>query len=146
MRRRSTVVGVTGLALAAAAILAAHALGAGSGPVCPRSTDANWNPYDGTVAQARACGLTVYPLTATTVLPDRGTRYVYQGPGHTTITRKAPPPGFNPLSASAAELALYSLPPEPPVTNPIARTHWLTEVKSIKTWVPPTFFLYTSAG
>jgi hypothetical protein len=146
MRRRWTLVGVTGLALAAAAILAAHGLEADSGPVCPRSTDANWNPYDGTVAQARACGLTVHPLTATTTLPDGGTRYVYQGSGNKPITLNAPPQGFDPLSASAAELPLYGLPPEPPVTNPIARAHWLIEVKSIKTWVPPNSFLYTAAG
>jgi|HubBroStandDraft_6_1064221.scaffolds.fasta_scaffold00015_38 hypothetical protein len=146
MRLRATLVGITGLALAGAAILAAHGLGVGSGPVCPRSTGANWNPYDGTAAEAQACDLTVYPLTGTTMLPDGGTRYVYQGPGNKTITETAPPPGFNPLKVSAAELALYGLPPEPPVNNPIARAHWLTEVESIKSWVTPTSFLYTATG
>lgn len=110
------------------------------------STNANWNPYDGTAAQARACGLTVYPLITTIVLPDGGTRYVYQGPGNNPITENAPPAGFNAVSATAAERALYGIPPEPPVTNPIAHAHWLVEIDSIKSWVPPPSFLYVAAG
>jgi hypothetical protein len=125
MSRRSTVIALTGLVLAAAIVLAVHGLLPGVGTVCPRSTDANWNPYDGTAAQAKACGLTVYPLTTTTALADGGARYVYQGPGNNPITENVPPAGFNPLKASATELALYGLSPEPPATNPIARAHWL---------------------
>jgi hypothetical protein len=146
MKRRSILVAVVGVALAAAVVLAVHGFAAGSGTVCPRATDPNWNPYDGTQAQAVACGLTVYPLTDTTVLPDGGTLYVYQGPGGKRMTQTIPPKGLDLLNASAAELATYGLPPEPPVTKPIPRAHWLTEVGSIKSWVTPPPFLYSVPG
>jgi hypothetical protein len=145
-RRRSTLVAVIGLVLAAAVIVSVHALGAGSETVCPRTADPNWNPYDGTIAQAEACGLTVYPLTSTKVMPDGGTLYVYQGPKGAPITQTVPPKGLNLLTASATELAVYGLPAEPPVTNPIARAHWIREVGSMKSWVSPPPFLYSTPG
>jgi hypothetical protein len=146
MRRWSILVAVIGLALAAAVIVSVHAFGAGSETVCPRAANPNWNPYDGTVAQAEACGLTVSPLTSTKVMPDGGTVYVYQGPEGAPIVQTVPPKGLNLLTASAAELALYGLTPEPLATNPIARAHWIREVGSIKSSVSPPPFLYSTSG
>jgi hypothetical protein len=114
--------------------------------VCPRSTDPNWDPYDGTAAQATACGLTVYPLIKTITLPDGGTSYVYQDPSGTTSTENVPPKGFNALDASPSERALYGIPPEPPAGNSVAHAHWLMEVGSIKSFVQPPPFLYSVPG
>lgn len=114
--------------------------------MCPYSTDPNWNPFDGTAAQATACGLTVYPLIRTTTLPDGGTSYVYQDGSGTTSTENVPPKGFNALDASPSERALYGIPPQPPSSNSIAYAHWLTEVGGIKTFVQPPPFLYSVPG
>lgn len=146
MRRRWILGGASGLLLAAAVGVAVHGIAAGSGVVCPYSTDPNWNPFDGTAAQATACGLTVYPLIRTTTLPDGGTSYVYQDGSGTTSTENVPPKGFNALDASPSERALYGIPPQPPSSNSIAYAHWLTEVGGIKTFVQPPPFLYSVPG
>jgi hypothetical protein len=137
-----------GLLLVALVVGAIYTIGVGTVVVCPRSTNPNWDPYDGTVAQARACGLTVYPLVSTTKLPDGGSRFTYQGPNGTTSTEDIPPAGFNALDASPSERALYDIPPEPPASNTIAHAHWLTEVESIKStsFLSPTPFLYSVPG
>jgi hypothetical protein len=144
--RRVALVAAVGVAAVVALVLAVRGFSAGPGPACPRTTNPNWNPYDGTAAQARACGLTVYPLTSTTTLPDGGRQYVYQGPDNAPITQDIPPAGFNAVTASAAERALYGLPPEPPASNPIARAHWVREIEGMKSWVPATSFVYSTPG
>jgi hypothetical protein len=146
MSRPWFLVSVCGLLLAAVVIVAVHSIGAGSGVVCPRSTDPNWNPYDGTAAQAKACGLTVYPLISTTKLPDGGTSYVYQESGGTTSTENVPPKGFNALEANPSERALYGIPSEPPSSNSAAYAHWLMEVGGIKSSAQPPPFLYSVPG
>jgi hypothetical protein len=146
VRRRWILGSATGLLLTAAVIVAVHSVAAGSGVVCPRSTDPNWNPYDGTAAQATACGLTVYPLIRTTPLPDGGTRYVYQEPSDTTTTENVPPAGFNALDATPAERVLYGIPSEPAASNSVAHAHWLAEVGSMKHWVRAPPFLYSVPG
>jgi hypothetical protein len=137
-----------GLLLVALVVVAIYKIGVGTVVVCPESANPNWDPYDGTAAQATACGLTVYPLVSTTRLPDGGSRFTYQGPNGTTTDEDIPPAGFNALDASPAERALYGIPPEPPVGNAIAHAHWLTEVQGIKatSFEPPTPFLYSVPG
>jgi hypothetical protein len=146
VRRRWILGSATGLILAAAVTVTLHGVAAGNGVVCPRSTDPNWNPYDGTAAQATACGLTVYPLIRTTTLADGGTSYVYQEPSGTITTENLPPAGFNALDASPAERALYGIPPEPASSNSEAHAHWLAEVGSMKSFVQPPPFLYSTPG
>jgi hypothetical protein len=143
VRRRWILGSATALILAAAVTIAVHGIAAGSGVVCPGATDPNWNPYDGTAAQATACGLTVDPLIRTTPLPDGGTRYVYQEPSGTTTTEDLPPAGFSALDASPAERALYGIPAEPAASNSIAYAHWFAEVEHMKSFVQPPPFLYS---
>lgn len=145
-KRLAAVVAIAGVTLAAVVLLTLRGVGTGVTTACPAATDANWNPYDGTAAQATACGLIVYPLTAVTTLPDGGHRYTYQEPGNVATYRDIPPLGFNALTASAAERALYGLPPKPPTSNSIALAHWVSEMSGIKTWVPPTSFEYSVPG
>jgi hypothetical protein len=146
VRRRWILGSAAGLLLTAAVIVVVHGIAAGNGVVCPRSTNPNWNPYDGTAAQATACGLTVYPLIRTTALPDGGMSYVYQEASGTTTTENIPPKGFNALDATPSERALYGIPAEPPAGNSVAHAHWLMEVGGIKSFVQPPPFLYSVPG
>lgn len=59
------------------------------------------------------------PVTPTSVepLPGGGSAYNYSING-TTVTFPVPPAGFNPLTASAAQLAEYGFQPQPPVDSP----------------------------
>jgi hypothetical protein len=54
------------------------------------------------------------------------------------IIRPPPPPGFNPLSASDAELALHGFPPKPDASkHPEAYAYWSKLVSTAKTRIAP---------
>lgn len=50
-----------------------------------------------------------------------------------------PPPGFNPVTASDAQLEAYGFPPRPPGASPSSPAYqaWLTAVEHAETLVPP---------
>jgi hypothetical protein len=68
-----------------------------------------YNPFAKSTATLRACGDAVYPLQRAGSLAGGGKSYTYSVNG-TTITYDVPPPGFNPLKASDAQLQEYNLP------------------------------------
>jgi hypothetical protein len=91
-----------------------------------------------------ACGVQQFPLLSTSTLPDGGTAYNYEIYGQ-AVQYLTPPPSFDPLSASASQLATYGL-YKP--TTPAALSAWETEHASLH-WVAPTPFVVagsTTAG
>ena len=68
-----------------------------------------YNPFTKSTAALRQCGDTIYPLQHVGSLTGGGKSYTYPVSG-TTITYDVPPPGFNPLKASDAQLQEYNLP------------------------------------
>ncbi len=67
-----------------------------------------FDPYQQPAAVDRSCGLIVYPLVKVKHLRDGGRIYVYGDPGRTE--EPIPPPSFDPLTASDAELTRYGFP------------------------------------
>jgi len=88
---------VTGIGLAGAA-----------GPSC----DSSFDPYTVSDAVLQACGIQKFALQSVETLPDGGKAYVYQIDGDVR-TYKVPPPRFDALNATAAQLAEYDFPPRP---------------------------------
>ncbi len=86
----------------------------------------------------RACGITYYPIESVVRLWDGGTKTTYATPGVSTSVL-VPPKGFDAAKASAAELALYGIPPEPPLSSP-ARAMWLQMVNNMH-WAPAPKYL-----
>jgi len=71
--------------------------------------------------------ISVGPWASAQTAPQPGTSQPYFNP--------APPPGFDPVSASDADLRTYGFPPRPPLTS-AAYPSWIWIVSSAKTRVP----------
>src|SRR5437016_1831107 len=78
-------------------------------PGCPSSLDL----YTASPRLLAACGVKSFPLREVRTLPDGGKEYSYLLDG-VPVTQRLPPPSFDARTASAAELARYGIPPEPP--------------------------------
>ena len=91
----------------------------------------------------RACGVVSYPIQSVVRLWDGGTRTTYTTPGGSTSVL-VPPKGFDAATASAAELALYGIPPEPPSSSP-AHAMWLQMVNNMH-WTPAPKYLQAIPG
>ena len=48
-----------------------------------------------------------------------------------------PPPGFNPVTGTAAQLQEYGFPPRPPVNNAGALAAWSSAMEKVKSVSPP---------
>jgi hypothetical protein len=95
-------------ALAAAVAASAAAAPAAVAADCRAVTD---SPYHVAPSALSACGGQAWPLLTVTTRPDGGKDYNYLVNDRPT-TVHAPPPGFDPLRASAAQLALWGVTPE----------------------------------
>jgi len=95
------------------------------------------DPYSLPVASLEACGMPVYPRTSVTSLPGGGTQYNYAVNG-TAVFFRAPPPGFEPLTATQAQLNEYGLPARP--TDPSASARWSAMMQNLH-FVPPPPYL-----
>jgi hypothetical protein len=122
LRKQACVIGAAGSAALLAPLLgtpAAHA----TVPDPGRATRPA--PSTKVTCAPKAAAATPGPTSPlpTTVehLGDGGTVYRYQLGSH-LLSFPVPPAGFNPLNASAAELAQYGLPLQP--ANPKARAQW----------------------
>ncbi len=94
-------------------------------------------------ANLRACGVVSYPIKSVVLLWDGGTKTTYSTPGGSTAVL-VPPKGFDAATASAAELALYGIPPEPPLSSP-AYSMWLRMVNNVH-WTPAPKYLQAIPG
>jgi hypothetical protein len=142
MRSRKALLGLACAAVVFAATTTAIVIVA-TRASCPADGNPKWNVYAGTAAEAQACGYTTYPVVSITRLPDGGTQWTYQT-AHGPTDETVPPAGFNPRTASAAELARYGLPLAPATTSAIPYAHWLNMIDHIKSWVQPPPFLVSA--
>ncbi|MGA9775215.1 MAG: hypothetical protein WBU92_04770 [Candidatus Dormiibacterota bacterium] len=85
-----------------------------------------------------------YPITSVVRLWDGGTKAIYATPGGPTGVL-VPPGGFDAATASAAELALYGIPPEPPAADPTFRALWMKMVHNLH-WTPAPKYLQAIPG
>jgi hypothetical protein len=107
---------VGGVLLSSAAVLpgmvdasSAGAQQLSTAPDCASS----FQPYDYTAAALKACGIETSGLTAVAALAGGGSRYDYDLPSGAVLHLYLPPVGFDPLTASDAQLAEYMLPARP---------------------------------
>jgi hypothetical protein len=101
-------------------------------PGCPSTLDLS----TASPRSLDACGVKSFPLRAVTGLPDGGKEYSYLLDG-VPVTQRLPPPGFDARTASAAELARYGIPPEPPASAGAARAKWQSMASNIHFVTPP---------
>ena len=71
-------------------------------------------------------------LAVVTHNPDGSTVYHWTGDG-TWSDQTVPAPGFNPLTATKAELIANGFPPRPPSDNPVALKAWEVAMEHAKT-------------
>src|SRR6266567_8612708 len=77
----------------------------------PSYCSSSFDPYQASAAVLAACGMTKTPAQIT-ANSDGSTTYRYDVDG-TVATSVIPPSGFDPDTASAADLARYSYPHQP---------------------------------
>lgn len=92
------------------------------------------DPYTLTTSVLNACGFHRFSRLGVNNLPGGGREYVYIVAGART-TIPVPPAGFNPLTASARQLAEYSLPQRPRI--PALLTAWREKMAKLRPVVPP---------
>ena len=129
----ATMAAAIGLASAASAHAATLA-------ICDQSYD----PYKASQATLQACGNQQLPATITRNA-DGSTLYEYTMPGGGTIKSLLPPPDFNAATASAADLAKYGIPAEPPVTDAVAHEWWQKMVDNLHFVTPPAVLITGTA-
>jgi hypothetical protein len=136
-RHVSFLVAMSVGALAASSQAAAAAQPVDSPPANCRSS---FDVFHYSTAALRACGYRVYPLSAVKPLPGGGHAYVYNeySGGVTTVTDLIPPEGFNPSTASNAQLDEYGFPTRP--ADPHALAVWQQEMSGWKGAAAPQPF------
>jgi hypothetical protein len=78
----------------------------------PANCQGSFNPYSYTRAALSACSIPTYPASLSS-LPGGGVLYSYTGPNGLYSETIMPPAGFDPTTATAAQLAEYAYPPRP---------------------------------
>jgi hypothetical protein len=107
----------------------------------PHNCNSSFDPYAYTQAAVAACGYKTFPRTAVKALAGGGSGYDFDVNGH-TVEFLVPPAGFQPATATNAQLNEYGLPPRPTASTPLAR--WHTEMRNFKPASPPPAFLAES--
>lgn len=130
-------------ALAVAVALIAFSSWSGSGALRPAATAARSAPghvrvvgfSTAGVSSAASTGSLVTVRPTVTRLRGGGVETTYQLPDGQTMTTTTPSAGFNPLTASAAQLRQYGFPSRP--ANPSALRGWTTAMAAYRSDVPP---------
>lgn len=104
----------------------------------PLNCRASFNPYAQTQSALHACGFSTFARGAAHAMPGGGTSYDYQVLG-STVRHYVPPKGFQPDTASDAQLNEYGFPPRP--APGAARTRWESEMRGWKGMATPPPFL-----
>ncbi|MGH3156356.1 MAG: G1 family glutamic endopeptidase [Streptosporangiaceae bacterium] len=78
----------------------------------PASCLHSFNPYKASMSRVKSCGGLIYPLVRVRPLPGGGHIYSYDMNG-VMSTKREPPRGFRPLTATNAQLLRYGFPPRP---------------------------------
>jgi hypothetical protein len=100
------------------------------------------SPYGTAKSLLRSCGYSVYPLRKVVTNPDGSKTYVYNLNG-ARVTSTVPPPHFNPLKASNAQLKRYGLPPR----TVLGPAQWRKLMSHLSVPAPPrTMIAYTKTA
>jgi hypothetical protein len=109
----------------------------------PGDCNSSFDPYAYTQAAVNACGYTTFSRNAVNALAGGGSSYDYSVNG-SNVRFYVPPAGFDPSTATAAQLNEYAFPPRP--TDPAALAQWQTEMSNWKGAAsPPPFLTETHA-
>jgi hypothetical protein len=103
--------------------------------------NSSFDPYAYTQAAVSACGYRTFPLAAVNALPGGGSSYEYLVNG-APVRFYVPPKGFNPSTATAAELNEYGFPSRPTEATTLSR--WQTQMSAWKGAATPLPFLAES--
>ncbi len=110
-----------------------------TGAIQPQpNCQASFDPYAYSQQAVAACGYNTFALRGTHHLPKGGTSYDYLVHG-AKVQVLVPPKGFDPATATNAQLNEYGFPPRP--TSPSALALWTTEMRSWKGATPTAPFL-----
>lgn len=109
-----------------------------SGPGAPQSCHRPFEAYAVSKSFLIRCGDQIFPLRHIERLPGGGKAYIYDVNGVRSVTR-TPPPGFNPLTASASRLVEYGYPPKP--SGGQALRSWRTIVHNAHFITPPKYMV-----
>ena len=121
--------------LTAAAIVASGLVLAFNLPSTPsNATSPDQAPVTTNGTEESTCDPTPLPLESTSALSGGGTLYSYDLDGM-TLNAPVPPNGFQPLTASAAQLAEYDFPPRP--SSPADLATWQNEMSYATTPTVP---------
>lgn len=126
------------MALPSCCLLATPAVASAATPLAtaPRDCGASFDPYAYTASALAACpGIKTFALNTVSPLPGGGKSYEYNVDG-VPYTYFVPPAGFDPLTATDAQLREYAIPPRP--TNPALLSEWqLAVMKAQLVTLPP---------
>lgn len=141
-RRKNLASVVIACALATASIgtlsvLSAEAHAARSAAPC----DSPFDPYGYSSTALNACGMRTFPLEQSMPLPDGGHSYIYDVDGLRT-EYLVPPPGFDPRTASDAQLDTYGIPSRP--TDAADLPEWQADYGDLQFAKPPPFLVETT--
>jgi hypothetical protein len=95
--------------------------GIASSATAPPDCSSSFDPYSFTPAQLATCGFTTFPQASTNGLAAGGSAVNYTVNG-ALVQILVPPAGFDPSTASAAQLDQYGFPPQP--KDPAALAGW----------------------
>lgn len=122
-------------------IAAANTRSATAAATAPSDCNSSFDPYAYTQAAVSACGYQTFPLAAVNALPDGGSSYDYSVNG-STVRFFVPPAGFDPSTATDAQLDEYGFPERP--TDSTAYARWQAEMSDWKGAAPAPPFLAES--
>jgi hypothetical protein len=128
---------VLGTTIAVSLLASAGTMAAAAAPLAtpPANCQGSFNPYSYTRAALSACSIPTYP-ESTSSLSGGGALYSYTGPNGLYSQTIMPPAGFDPTTATAAQLAEYAYPPRP--ADPQGMALW-DEIVSIPRTTPEPF-------
>ncbi len=133
--QRKAAIGA-GACLAVSAIAGINPFGGSNvAAAVPFSTSSTSSTTTSTVSPG-TCATTQPSRTSVTSIPGGGTLYSYDDNG-TTQNFPVPPSGFDPLTASASQLAEYDFPPRPPTSQPKTLAEWQTVMTDYRSTVKP---------
>lgn len=87
----------------------------------PSDCSSSFDPYAYTPSALSSCGIKTFPRTSVTQLSDGGSSYNYQEPGGIVAQGLVPPYGFDPTTATNAQLRANGFPPRPAATAALAK-------------------------
>lgn len=102
-------------------------------PPCSSS----YNPYDYTASALSACGVKTFPISSTTDLAGGGETSNYDMGNGVVAHYTVPPAGFDPLTATPAQLQEYDLPAKPTDLDQLAT--WEQTMSKLRVAPAPGF-------